>query len=204
MTRPGLRLLAVTLLRLACLLAVVTLALAVGFFAGWGAHITLATSSHHRWMPPPVPGDLAFYEPPTTSPTLPGVEAAPGALNGDRTLAPMMRSTAARAGDGQGRQLSGLATWYATGPDCLCAAAGPALRHGAWRGSTVTVNGLAVVLVDACWCIARHGLPTLLDLSDEAFRLLTDPTWYPGQRDAKGDLVPDPLRRGVLRVVVTL
>ena len=97
MTRPGLRLLATVLLRLACLLAVVTLALAVGFAAGWGAHITLAASSHHRWMAPSVPGGLAFYEPPTTSPTLPGVEAAP-----DRAL--VRPDPAARAGGGQDRR----------------------------------------------------------------------------------------------------
>ena len=169
MTRPGLRLLAVTLLRLACLLAVVTLALVVGFAAGWNAHITLATSSHHRWMAPSVPGGLAFYEPPTTSPTIPVVEAAP-----DRAL--VRPDPAARAGGGQGHQLTGLATWYATGPDCLCAAAGPALRVGDWRGSTVTVtaNGrlIEVTLADACWCVDRHGLPTLLDLSDEAVAAL--------------------------------
>ena len=68
--------------------------------------------------------------------------------------------------------LRGYATYYATGPDCLCAAAGPALRHGDWRGSTVTVNGLAVRLIDACWCTDRHGQPTLLDLSDEAVTAL--------------------------------
>src|SRR3990172_12282056 len=62
-TRPFLRLLVTVLLRLTCLLAVVTLALAVGFAAGWNAHITLATSSHHRWMAPPLPADLALYEP---------------------------------------------------------------------------------------------------------------------------------------------
>ena len=170
MTRPGLRLLAVTLLRLACFLAVVTLALAVGFAAGWGAHITLAASSHHRWMAPSVPGGLAFYEPPTTSPTLRGVEAAP-----DRAL--VRPDPAARAGDGQGRQpLTGLATWYATGPSCLCAAAGPALRVGDWRGSmvTVTANGrlIEVKLIDWCACGPRHGLPTLLDLSDETVAAL--------------------------------
>src|SRR3990172_8848436 len=77
-TRPFLRLLVTVLLRLTCLLAVVTLALAVGFAAGWNAHITLATSSHHRWMPLPVPGDLALYDPPQSSPTLPGVEESAG------------------------------------------------------------------------------------------------------------------------------
>lgn len=70
------------------------------------------------------------------------------------------------------RPLSGYATYYTTGPDCLCAAAGPMLRVGDWRGSTVTVNGLKVTLIDWCACGDRHDEPTLLDLSDEAFRPL--------------------------------
>ena len=155
---------ATVLLRLACLLAVVTFALAVGFAAGWGAHITLATSSHHRWMAPPVPGDLALYEPLQSSVTA-------------STVAPVLNRAPNAAGStpvrpAAGRALRGYATWYATGPDCLCAAAGPALRVSAWRGSTVTVNGLAVRLIDWCACGPRHGLPTLLDLSDEAVTAL--------------------------------
>ena len=55
-------------------------------------------------------------------------------------------------------------------------AAGPALRHGDWRGSTMTVstNGrlIEVVLVDACACGPRHGSPTLLDLSIETIAAL--------------------------------
>jgi len=160
------------------LLLVTVLALAVGFFAGLRTAASFERG-HHRWMPPPVPGDLAFYEPLTTSSGASTPVAAP-----DRAL--VRPDPAARAGDGQGRQpLSGIATWYASGPDCLCAAAGPALRIGDWRGSTVTVNGLAVRLIDWCACGPRHGLPTLLDLSDEAFRRLA------------------PLGLGIVRVGVT-
>jgi len=69
-----------------------------------------------------------------------------------------------------GHSVSGWATWYATGPDCLCAAAGPALRVGDWRGRWVTVNGwLRVRLIDWCACGPRKGIPTVIDLSDEAF-----------------------------------
>ena len=204
MTGPGLRLLAVTLLRLACLLAVVTLALAVGFAAGWGAHITLATSSHHRWMAPPVPGDLALYEPEggaaheaarwllrDTRPSLTvpasgwAVTTTSGPDGGSQGLRSPVRPAT-------GQALRGYATYYATGPDCLCAAAGPALRVGAWRGSTVTVcaanepgHCVQARISDACWCIPRHDKPTLLDLSDEAFAALA------------------PLSRGIVEVTVT-
>ena len=191
MTRPFLRLLVTVLLRLTCLLAVVTLALAVGFAAGWNAHITLAASSHHRWMAPPLPGDLALYEPEggaaheaarwllrDTRPSLTVPASGWAALyESDPSAAGRYATLLRDQGDGAGRVpasggLTGYATWYATGPDCLCAAAGPALRVGAWRGSTVTVNGLRVRLVDACWCIDRHGQPTLLDLSDETVTAL--------------------------------
>jgi hypothetical protein len=86
--------------------------------------------------------------------------------------------------------LSGAATWYAA--SASTAAAGPALRRllgRSWRGQTVTVrvNGrsVRVVLRDWCACGPRHGVPTLLDLSDDAFARLA------------------PLSRGVLRVEVT-
>jgi len=158
------------------LLLVTALALAVGILVG--AAVTFG-SDHRRQMAPPLPANLALYEPPTTSTGASTPVAVP-----DRAL--VRPDPAAPAGDGQGRQLSGLATWYATGSDCLCAAAGPALRVGAWRGSTVTVNGLAVRLIDACWCVDRHGLPTLLDLSDEVFARFA------------------PLSRGVIEVEVQL
>lgn len=84
---------------------------------------------------------------------------------------------------------SGVASWFATGPDGLYGAAGPALRHGDWRGRRVRVTAgarsVVVTLNDWCACGPRHGRLTLLDLSDEAFRRLA------------------PLSRGILRVTVT-
>jgi len=71
----------------------------------------------------------------------------------------------------------GWASYYATGPGPLDAAAGPGLRHGNWRGSWVTVraNGHAirVRLTDWCACGPRHGMPTLIDLSPVAFTRLS-------------------------------
>ena len=167
------------------LLLVTVLALAVGFFAGLRTAASFERG-HHRWMPPPVPGDLAFYEPLTTSSGASTPVAAP-----DRAL--VRPDPAAQAAGGQGRQLLiGYATWYATGPSCLCAAAGPTLRHGDWRGSMVTVcaanepgHCVQARISDACWCIPRHDKPTLLDLSDEAFAALA------------------PLSRGIVEVTVT-
>lgn len=87
-----------------------------------------------------------------------------------------------------GPATSGVASWFATGPDGLYGAAGPALRHGKWRGTKVRVTSGArsviVTLNDWCACGRRHGRPTVLDLSDEAFRRLA------------------PLSRGVIRVEV--
>jgi Lytic transglycolase len=84
---------------------------------------------------------------------------------------------------------AGYATWYAASG--MIAAAGPALRRElgkGWRGERVrvTAGGRSVVvrLTDWCACGPRHGRPTLLDLSDDAFRRLA------------------PLSRGVQRVVV--
>ena len=75
--------------------------------------------------------------------------------------------------------ISGVATYYSVGPG-FYAAAGPALRHGNWRGTvvSVTANGhtVRVRLVDWCACGPRHGRPTLLDLSRDAFAALTDPS----------------------------
>lgn len=70
--------------------------------------------------------------------------------------------------------LSGYATWYAT-PGRV-AAAGPVLREalGDFRGQSVTVchdeRCTTVRLTDWCLCRDRSGAPTLLDLSDTAFR----------------------------------
>jgi len=84
---------------------------------------------------------------------------------------------------------AGYATWYAASG--MIAAAGPALRRElgkGWRGERVRVTAggrsVWVTLADWCACGPRHGRPTLLDLSDDAFRRLA------------------PLSRGVLRVTV--
>jgi hypothetical protein len=72
----------------------------------------------------------------------------------------------------------GYATWYDDGPG-LYGAAGPALREslGAnWRGQTVDVCSdgrcVTVKLSDWCACGARHGKPTVIDLSPQAFKQL--------------------------------
>lgn len=69
--------------------------------------------------------------------------------------------------------VSGRARWYDDGSG-IYGAAGPLLRHGDWRGSRVTVRAggksLAVALTDWCACGDRHGIPTLIDLSPEAFQ----------------------------------
>jgi hypothetical protein len=86
--------------------------------------------------------------------------------------------------------LGGFATWYET--PGLTAAAGPVLRDvlGDWRGQWVTVEGdgasVTVQLTDFCACGERHGLPTLLDLSDAAFSELA------------------PLSAGVIRVAIEI
>lgn len=86
--------------------------------------------------------------------------------------------------------ISGYATWHATGRDGAYAAAGPLLRRAigkGWRGTQVLVchgrpsRCLVVTLND--WCLCSHG-DRLVDLSDEAFRYLA------------------PLSRGVLKVQV--
>ena len=70
-----------------------------------------------------------------------------------------------------------MATWFAA-PEGT-AAAGPALRAAlgkGWRGETVRVCSggecVRVVLSDWCLCRDRHGVPTIIDLSDDAFRRL--------------------------------
>lgn len=90
-----------------------------------------------------------------------------------------------------GRYLRGYATYFATGRDGYYGAAGPVLRQWlgkGWRGDHVLVckksRCLEVVLNDWCACGKRHGEPTLIDLSDEAFRWLA------------------PLSRGVIHVVI--
>jgi len=79
--------------------------------------------------------------------------------------------------------LGGFATWHDA---CsTCAAAGPALRHAlgaGWRGTVLDIGGpgnavVRVVLTDSCACRDRHDLPTLIDLSAEAFAELAPLDW---------------------------
>lgn len=102
--------------------------------------------------------------PAATPPALPTLAADPDAARGSE-------------GSPGPRSLRGYATWYAT--PGLVAAAGPVLRRRlgkGWRGDRVSVCAgrrcVAVRLVDWCACGPRHGRPTLLDLSDAAFRRL--------------------------------
>ncbi len=83
--------------------------------------------------------------------------------------------------------LGGSATWYDGHPGE--AAAGPALRIGDWRGSTVRVCAqtcIVVRLTDWCACGERAGKDTLLDLDRRDFAKLA------------------PLSRGVVSVTVEL
>jgi hypothetical protein len=80
--------------------------------------------------------------------------------------------------------VGGYATWF--DPSCQhCAAAGPELRRALgpdWRGTLIDVGGpggasVSVVLSDFCACGERNGLPTLLDLSADAFAELAPLEW---------------------------
>lgn len=76
----------------------------------------------------------------------------------------------------------GTASWYPA--HGMIAAAGPALRHGDWRGSQVQVCAsrcIVVTLADWCACYGSR----VIDLSDDAFRRLA------------------PLSRGLLHVTVS-
>jgi hypothetical protein len=167
------------------LLLITILALAVGFFAGIRAAASMAPS-HHRWMPPPLPANLALYEPPQSSSGASTPAAAP-----DTGVDLPPPANGGKAGDGQGRQplISGRASWHATGRDGLFAAAGPALRSAlgpGWRGAKVSVcrmDGfcLSITLNDFCRCDTAEPYK-LLDLSIQAFRLF-DPRGGNGTTD---------------------
>lgn len=180
MTRAGRRLLAITIL-----------ALAVGFMAGLRAATTFG-GSHHRWMAPPVPANLASlgpvspattyrYEPPTISAGASTPVAAPAAVP---AVAMAARAASAQAG----QPLTGWATWWATFGPGDYAAAGPDLRAALgpdWQGSRVRICAASCVtatLTTSCRCIDRRGRPTLFDLSLSLFRVL-DPRGGNGTTD---------------------
>jgi hypothetical protein len=72
--------------------------------------------------------------------------------------------------------IGGKATWFDVGPG-LYGAAGPLLREAlggdpAFRGESVTVCAdtcVTVTLTDWCACGERGGVPTIIDLSADAF-----------------------------------
>lgn len=79
---------------------------------------------------------------------------------------------------GPAQSVSGYATWYSVGSG-IYAAAGPALRNAlgpGWRGRYVLVCSgprcVRVKLIDWCACGERHGQPTVIDLSRDAFEVL--------------------------------
>ena len=180
-------------------LIAILLALVIGFVVG----VELTKSR----VTPPAPTPTAFQPFPTydaipPSPTpIAGLHDYASPLRSAPTATPIPterprpRATAAPRPTKHNDTLGGYATWFATGPDGLYAAAGPSLRQAIgshWRGSHVLVCGVSgtrcveVVLNDWCACGSRRGYATVLDLSDEAFRYLA------------------PLSRGVIRVAVDI
>lgn len=91
----------------------------------------------------------------------------------------LLAATAAPEGGIGTALVGGKATWYDDGPG-LYGAAGPVLREAlggdpAFRGQTVRVCADECVLVrltDWCLCSERGGVPTIIDLSPDAFRKL--------------------------------
>jgi hypothetical protein len=111
---------------------------------------------------------------------------APHEREGD-TVSPMDRhdgDAPQPTGDIGTALLGGWATWHDNGPG-MYAAAGPDLRRAlgpGWRGTVVEVGGpggasVRVRLTDSCACGERHGLPTFLDLSADAFAQLAPLDW---------------------------
>ena len=100
------------------------------------------------------------------------VDASPAMAGLGGAPSPAATTEPPRSVSGLPGSISGEATWFATGPDCLCAAAGPALRaflgpH--WRGTRVRVcAGRCITVLLNDWMKADR----LIDLSDQAFRLL--------------------------------
>lgn len=91
------------------------------------------------------------------------------------------RPTAVPLPDAVGRTLSAPASWYCGNgsactvgypASCLCAAAGPALRVGNWRGRWVTVTtsraSVRLRLIDTCGCPGGRAL----DLYGQVFAQL--------------------------------
>jgi hypothetical protein len=151
---------------------IVLAALAIAFLA-WLATPRAAADSTAE-----APRDLSGLRDGASGPPLPGAplgHAAAGLLGGGDAVV----SGAPPTGDIGTALVGGKATWYDGGPG-LYGAAGPLLREAlggdpAFRGQSVTVCAeacVAVQLVDWCACGDRGGIPTIVDLSREAFARL--------------------------------
>jgi hypothetical protein len=121
-----------------------------------------------------------------TSATQPAPVTSGGTGNEQGTPAPAAESrTPAPRQSAPAATVRGLASWY--GVDGDVAAAGPALRHGHWRGSFVQVCAdrcVTVRLVDWCQCYSGRRSERVIDLSPSAFARLA------------------PLSAGLIRVTV--
>jgi hypothetical protein len=107
------------------------------------------------------------------APHMPRSSAAP---TGSSTAS--SSGTPSPTGDVGTALVGGWATYYATCPEC--AAAGPLLREalGAhWKGTWITVvsnDGQATLRLEtSCACRDRRGRPTIIDVSIEAFDVLS-------------------------------
>jgi hypothetical protein len=131
-------------------------------------------------------GASGVQQPEATGPSVSGEATVAAGLRG-RAHQPKFLVTGQSpvVGALTGHRLTGPASWYcctrghAAGE--FVAAAGPALRVGAWRGRVVRVNGLRVRLVDFCRC----PFGRVIDLHPGVFRSLA------------------PLSRGIVRVSVS-
>lgn len=159
---------------LIALLTGLTLGVVIGFLVA----VNVVHAAPRTTVLPP-PADVSSFGAPLAGPLSETVDPVDAVGSG----APQLRDTAKPSSSdasavstpspARTRAVSGVASWYRVAG--LVAAAGPALRHGHWRGSTVLVsaNGrsVRVTLVDWCACPQR-----LIDLSRTAFARLADPS----------------------------
>lgn len=150
----------------------VAAALLAGLILGFA--IARATTATSRPAREPSPTDLRPVVVPTLAAT-PTFGAAPSLLPPPEAAGTQPTATVAASEPesepapgptpvppAPGRIVAGTASWYCLPGVSACtagyaasglyAAAGPALRVGAWRGRYVMVNGLRVRLIDWCQC----------------------------------------------------
>ena len=176
-----------------------TLAMLVSILA-WAIIIALLALLASAFLPVPTRAELPAassstfrFEPVGSAgyPRLSGQQLGPGAPSQPRTLtpapvpalrasAPSVRAVPSVAPAVSPVSMTGTASWYcghgspctAGYPGGLYAAAGPALRVGDWRGSSVTLasggRAVTVTLVDVCQCYVNR----LVDLYADAFAQL--------------------------------